>query len=116
MQSKMQITAQCSHLSMPIALYSSEQVYAMEQAWFAQGYDSFGLMQQAAWQMTQHIIQLNEQAKAPAKNNAKYRNRTSRQPSACIWVGQGNNGGDGWLMAYYLQQAGWLVQVMTVGV
>ena len=116
MQSKMQITAQCSHLSMPIALYSSEQVYAMEQAWFAQGYDSFGLMQQAAWQMTQHIIQINERAKAPAKNNAKYRNRTSRQPSACIWVGQGNNGGDGWLMAYYLQQAGWLVQVMTVGI
>ena len=41
----------------PIALYNSEQVYAMEQAWFAEGYDSFGLMKQAAWQMTQQIEQ-----------------------------------------------------------
>lgn len=116
MQSQMQITAQCYQSSMPIALYSSDQVYAMEQAWFAQGFNSFGLMQQAAWQMTQHIIQLNERAKAQAKNNAKYRNRTSRQPSACVWVGQGNNGGDGWLIAHYLRQAGWQVQVMTVGI
>ena len=45
----------------PIALYSSEQIYAMEQAWFAQGYDSFGLMQQAAWQMAQQIELLYEQ-------------------------------------------------------
>ena len=115
MRLQMQISAQCSQSSMPIALYSSEQVYAMEQAWFAQGYDSFGLMQQAAWQMTQHIIQLNERAKAQAKNNVKYFNRTSRQPSVCVWVGQGNNGGDGWLISHYLQQLGWQVQVMTVG-
>ena len=115
MQSQMQITAQCYQSSMPIALYSSEQVYAMEQAWFAQGYDSFGLMQQAAWQMTRHIIQLNERAKAQAKNHSKYHGRTSNPPSACVWVGQGNNGGDGWLIAHYLQQAGWQVQVMTVG-
>ncbi|MGM8888017.1 NAD(P)H-hydrate epimerase, partial [Psychrobacter sp. 1U2] len=40
----------------------------------------------------------------------------TRQPSACVWVGQGNNGGDGWLIAHYLQQAGWQVQVITVGV
>ena len=41
--------------TMPIALYSSEQLYAMEQAWFADGHDSFGLMKQAAWQMAQYI-------------------------------------------------------------
>lgn len=115
MRSQMQRTAQCFHSSIPIALYSSKQIYAMEQAWFAQGYDSFGLMQQAAWQMTQQIIQLNAQVKAQVKNNTKYHNHTTRQPSACVWVGQGNNGGDGWLIAYYLQQTGWQVQVITVG-
>ena len=44
--------------TMPIALYSSEQLYAMEQAWFTDGHDSFGLMKQAAWQMAQYIAAL----------------------------------------------------------
>lgn len=86
---------------MTINLYSSKQVYAMEQAWFAQGHDSFGLMQQAAWQMAQHIIKRGCQKIQPTR--------------ACIWIGRGNNGGDGWLIAYYLQQVGWQVQVITVG-
>lgn len=30
----------------PIPLYSSAQLYAMEQAWFVEGHDSFGLMKQ----------------------------------------------------------------------
>ncbi len=115
MQSPIQLTAQCSHSSLPIALYASNQVYAMEQAWFAQGYDSFGLMQQAAWQMVQRIIPLHERVKTQMKCNGKHRNDMARQPSVCIWVGQGNNGGDGWLIAHYLQQAGWQVQVITVG-
>ena len=101
----------------PIALYSSEQVYAMEQAWFAEGYNSLGLMKQAAWQMAQHIEQLYEQkclqARASA-NHKVYRRHTCRQ-RASIWVGKGNNGGDGWLIAYYLQQAGWQVHLLTVG-
>ena len=54
----------------PIALYSSEQIYAMEQAWFAQGYDSFGLMQQAAWQMAQQIELLYEQKCLNANHSA----------------------------------------------
>ena len=33
--------------TIPVALYSSQQIYAMEQAWFGAGHDSFGLMQQA---------------------------------------------------------------------
>lgn len=115
MQSPIQSVAQCSHSSLPIALYASNQVYAMEQAWFAQGYDSFGLMQQAAWQMVQRIIPLHERVKTQMKCNGKHRNNMTRQPSVCIWVGQGNNGGDGWLIAHYLQQAGWQVQVITVG-
>ena len=100
----------------PIALYSSAQVYAMEQAWFAEGYDSFGLMKQAAWQMTQKIEQLYEAdvSTTHPSNTSVYR-RTTRLRQASIWVGKGNNGGDGWLIAYYLQQAGWKVEVITVG-
>ena len=101
----------------PIALYSSEQIYAMEQAWFAQGYDSFGLMQQAAWQMAQQIELLYEQKCLNANHSANTNvyHRTERLRQASIWVGRGNNGGDGWLIAYYLQQAGWQVEVVTVG-
>jgi len=98
--------------TVPIALYSSKQVYAMEQAWFAEGHDSFGLMQQAAWQMSQHIEQLYEQKYL--NTNLSYRSDI-RQRKASIWVGKGNNGGDGWLIAYYLRQAGWQVTVVTIG-
>ncbi|MGE6795391.1 NAD(P)H-hydrate dehydratase [Psychrobacter okhotskensis] len=101
----------------PIALYSSEQVYAMEQAWFAEGYNSLGLMKQAAWQMAQHIEQLYEQKCLQARVSANHKvyRRNSCQQRASIWVGKGNNGGDGWLIAYYLQQAGWQVHLLTVG-
>lgn len=104
-----------SYTKMPIYLYSSEQVYDIEQAWFARGYDSFGLMQQAAWQMTQQIIKRHESAHTQSKTKRKSL-RLNSYPRACIWVGQGNNGGDGWLIARYLQQAGWQVQVITVGI
>jgi len=101
----------------PIALYSSEQVYAMEQAWFAEGYDSFGLMKQAAWQMVQQIEQIYEQREVSASHSAStnvyHRSAHSRRVS--IWVGKGNNGGDGWLIAHYLQQAGWQVEIIAVG-
>lgn len=101
----------------PIALYSSEEVYAMEKAWFAEGHDSLGLMKQAAWQMVQHIEQLYEQKclQARASANHKVYRRHTYQQRASIWVGKGNNGGDGWLIAYYLQQAGWQVKIITVG-
>ncbi len=101
----------------PIALYRSDQLYAMEQAWFVEGHDSFGLMKQAAWQMAQHIEQIYHQ-KSLNKNSSE---RTemyfyqTRMPRAKVWIGKGNNGGDGWLIAYYLQQAGWQVQAITVG-
>ncbi|GAA0318540.1 NAD(P)H-hydrate dehydratase [Psychrobacter aestuarii] len=81
-----------------IALYNTEQVYQIEKAWFAQGHDSFALMQQAAWQCVQRIIHAVQQ-----------KPQTKR---ACVWVGHGNNGGDGWLISHYLQKLGW--QVTTV--
>lgn len=106
--------------TLPMTLYSSAQLYAIEQDWFAQGYNSFALMQQAAWQMAQRIVQLEAQnynyLKASLAQNAPLSVRSDRQPSASIWVGQGNNGGDGWLIAHYLQQAGWQVQVISVGI
>lgn len=103
--------------TMPIALYSSEQLYAMEQAWFAQGNNSFALMQQAAWQIAQHIETLYENeclSKQVSEQGIVSRSNTSLR-RASIWVGTGNNGGDGWLIAYYLQQRGWQVQIIAVG-
>ena len=103
--------------TMPIALYSSEQLYAMEQAWFAQGNNSFALMQQAAWQMVKHIEILYEE-KCLNEQLAKQGIASRPVNPPCrvsVWVGKGNNGGDGWLVAYYLQQRGWQVQVITVG-
>ena len=99
-----------------IALYSSEQIYAMEQAWFAEGYNSFALMQQAAWQMAQQIIQAyNAPLKYSSYDYCYQQDSSNQRPRANIWVGQGDNGGDGWLVALYLQQAGWQVQIITVG-
>lgn len=106
-----------ANTTMPIALYNSKQLYAMEQAWFAEGHDSFGLMKQAAWQMAQYIAALYEQKmlNTHALANVKFYRRPTYKPRASIWVGRGNNGGDGWMIAYYLQQMGWPVEVVTVG-
>lgn len=106
-----------ANTTMPVALYSSGQLYAMEQAWFGEGHDSFGLMKQAAWQMAQYIAALYEQKmlNTHALANVKFYRRPTYKRRASIWVGRGNNGGDGWLIAYYLQQMGWQVEVITVG-
>ncbi|MGM8885261.1 NAD(P)H-hydrate dehydratase [Psychrobacter sp. 1U2] len=111
-----------SPATIPIALYNSQQVYAMEQEWFAEGYSSFALMQQAAWQMTRRIIDIEDSAQSQKNRWLSYDNvhlatqQYNRGKSALIWAGQGNNGGDGWLIALYLQQAGWQVKVITVGI
>ncbi|WP_201546373.1 NAD(P)H-hydrate dehydratase [Psychrobacter immobilis] len=106
-----------ANTTMPIALYNSKQFYAIEQAWFAEGHDSFGLMKQAAWQMAQYIAALYEQKmlNTHALANVKFYRRPTYKRRASIWVGRGNNGGDGWMIAYYLQQMGWPVEVVTVG-
>ena len=113
-------TTMATATTLPISLYNSQQLYAMEQAWFAEGYDSFALMQQAAWQMTQKIIQLEAQHHQRLISNGledeHIQSFIDRTPTAVIWVGPGNNGGDGWLIAYYLQQAGWQVKVLMIGI
>lgn len=79
-------------------LYTPSQVYAIEKKWFESGNASFGLMQQAAWQMAMWIYTHNN------KNLKGY-----------VWVGSGNNGGDGWLVATYLKQLGADIRVIEVG-
>lgn len=96
----------------PKPLYSSDQVYASEKAWFAAGYNSFALMQQAAWQMAQYLI---NHAQAQAERLSKDLARIANDTRAVVWVGAGNNGGDGWLLAHYLLSAGWQVTVVDVG-
>lgn len=96
----------------PKPLYSSDQVYAIEKAWFAAGYNSFALMQQAAWQMAQYLI---NHAQAQAERSSKGLAVTINYTNAVVWVGAGNNGGDGWLLAHYLLSAGWQVTVVDVG-
>lgn len=110
-----------SHLmvkkTQPVALYRSKDLYSMEQAWFSEGHDSFGLMKQAAWQMVHYIVALYEQKMLNTHLSIQSRDDyVSTEPRQVnIWVGKGNNGGDGWLIAYYLQQMGWHVQVTAVG-
>ncbi|WP_019671668.1 bifunctional ADP-dependent NAD(P)H-hydrate dehydratase/NAD(P)H-hydrate epimerase [Psychrobacter lutiphocae] len=89
------VQVQVPQKSLP--LFVPKQVYAIEKQWFAQGNPSYGLMQQAAWQMAQWIDQTYH---------------PSRKVS--VWVGNGNNGGDGWLVACYLTQMGRVVQVIEV--
>lgn len=117
------------------ALYTAPQVYQIEQNWFNQGNPSFGLMQQASWQMATWInsnimsqyakcdeVKYDEQGqinnKSPLATLVTLLNLANKPlkpaKSACVWVGSGNNGGDGWLVAYYLQQFGWQVTVIEV--
>ena len=60
-----------SPATLPIALYTSSQVYAIEQDWFADGYSSFALMQQAAWQMAQRIIDVDDIVQSQKKSQAE---------------------------------------------
>ncbi|RYY79305.1 MAG: NAD(P)H-hydrate dehydratase [Moraxellaceae bacterium] len=98
---------------------SRKQVQAWEQRWFAAGNSSYGLMQQAAWQMMQHIVQYIgtlKQAQGALPVKAPTTGQLTVPVSIGVWCGAGNNGGDGWLLAAYLKQSGfsvWVYQVET---
>ena len=81
-----------------IALYSPKQIYDIEKNWFSKN-DSFALMQQAAWQLA-HII------KQESSNQKGIHLQKSSHPqkSVLVVVGAGNNGGDAWLVAHYVNQ------------
>ncbi|UIJ74731.1 NAD(P)H-hydrate dehydratase [Acinetobacter sp. SH20PTE14] len=77
-------------------VYLSQSIQAWEQRWFAQHNSSYGLMQQVAWSIAQQLIPMLKQQNL---NNI------------AVCCGQGNNAGDGYLTAQYLQQAGFQVDI-----
>lgn len=80
-------------------VYHSHALQAWEQRWFAQQNSSYGLMQQAAWAMTEQI-----QAYMAEKIQ-------QNPPKIALCCGQGNNAGDGYLIAKYLHQHGYEVDL-----
>ena len=89
------------------AIYRAQDIQAWEQRWFAAGNSSYGLMQQAAWQMALHIHQLLQQQQIVAGRHLAGQWQALLKPVIGVWCGAGNNGGDGYLLAAYLQQMGW---------
>ncbi|MDK4790716.1 MAG: NAD(P)H-hydrate dehydratase [Acinetobacter sp.] len=83
---------------MQAVVYHSDDIRAWEQRWFAAQNSSLGLMQQAAWSITQQLIVLFE-------NHAT--------KNIAVWCGQGNNAGDGYFIASYLKQAGFHVEIFA---
>lgn len=73
-------------MTYPIPVYSAKAVKDWESRWFAAGNSSYGLMQQAALMMANHLL-----GQLPPSR-------------VCIWCGNGNNGGDGYLLAVYLSR------------
>lgn len=86
-------------LSHAIPCYTPKQIDSFENKWFST-HDSFGLMQQAAWQMAYWLRSNVEQI----------------QKSVLVAVGGGNNGGDGWALASFLRQTcpNWQISVLEI--
>ncbi len=101
----------------PIALFNAKQIYAVEQAWFDAGNTRYGLMQQAAWLIASWVYAQGCPNKKQSAMQQPQGQRANQSPklTVCIWVGGGNNGGDGWLTAAYLSQLGVAVTVIEVG-
>lgn len=81
-------------------VYHSQAIQAWEQRWFGQQNSSYGLMKQVAWITTQRLIALFDSQFEPQK-----------KPRVAVCCGQGNNAGDGYLIAKYLFQAGFKIDV-----
>ncbi len=83
---------------LPDALYSAAQVRGLDASLIAAGTKGFELMQRAA--------------------RATWRALVRQWPSAnelSVLAGQGNNAGDGYLVAVLARRAGWMVRVLAVG-
>lgn len=80
-------------------VYHSRDLQAWEQRWFQQQNSSYGLMQQVAWGISQRLITLFSQQKIK---------------KIAVCCGQGNNAGDGYLVAKYLKQAGFSVDIYAI--
>lgn len=84
--------------NMQAVVYHSQDIQAWEQRWFAAQNSSLGLMQQAAWSITQQLIVL-------------FQNQDIK--NIAVWCGQGNNAGDGYFIASYLKEAGLYVEIFA---
>lgn len=73
-----------------VEVYHTDTIQAWEKRWFLANNSSFGLMQQAAYLLSLQVIALLE--------------KKSSVQVIRIWCGQGNNAGDGYLLAAYLKQ------------
>ena len=80
------------------SVYHSQDIQAWEQRWFSQQNSAYGLMQQAAWTITRRLINSFNVIKNPVK-------------SIAVCCGTGNNAGDGYLVAKYLAEAGFKVDI-----
>lgn len=80
------------------SVYHSQDIQAWEQRWFNQQNSDYGLMQQAAWSIAQRLISYFQQPQTQVKKIA-------------VCCGSGNNAGDGYLLAKYLTQAGFTVDI-----
>lgn len=83
---------------MQSSVYYRKDIQDWEKRWFAQNNSAYGLMQQAAWSLYTQIslIFLEQQQKIGR---------------VAVCCGPGNNAGDGYLVAAYLKQAGFDIDV-----
>ena len=77
-------------------VYHSYDIQAWEQRWFARQNSSYGLMQQVAWSISQRLVSLFH---------------SHQVSNVAVCCGQGNNAGDGYLVAKYLKQQGFNVDI-----
>lgn len=89
-------------------VYHSRDIQAWEQRWFARQNSAYGLMQQAAWTISQ---QLSTHFKALLHQKDQIDKKSNFKIAVCC--GAGNNAGDGYLVAKYLQQAGFSVDIYS---
>ncbi|MFW1801509.1 NAD(P)H-hydrate dehydratase [Acinetobacter nematophilus] len=85
---------------MQAQVYHSHEIQAWERRWFSQQNSAFGLMQQAAWSIAQHLLQL-------------FQNKYPEVKTIAVWCGRGNNAGDGYCIASYLKQSGYAVEIFA---
>ena len=74
-----------------LSVYHTDTIQAWEKAWFGANNSSFGLMQQAAFLLSRRI-------------EVYLSHHCPKKPCIQIWCGEGNNAGDGYLLAAYLKQ------------
>lgn len=86
------------HTPKTYPIYTAEQIKHWENRWFMAKNSSFGLMQQAAMMMSEKMIEFIYAQKL-------------FNPKILVWCGVGNNGGDGYLLANYLKQQNFSVQI-----